>query len=110
MVHEAMVLEYGGPHLALIVWGGALKLLLWLSLIAVIFCPFALATPATSPLLWPLAAMVWAGKMMALAAGLAVWETVVAKMRIFRIPEFLGIAVLLGLLAVVFLFVSTGFA
>jgi formate hydrogenlyase subunit 4 len=110
MVHEAMVLEYGGPHLALIQWSGALKLLIWLSLLAVIFVPFALATPATPPLLWPVAALIWAVKMTGLAAGLALWETVVAKMRIFRIPELLGVAVLLGLLAVVFLLVSTGFA
>jgi formate hydrogenlyase subunit 4 len=48
--------------------------------------------------------------MLGMVAVLAVFETAIAKMRIFRVPEFLGIAVLLGLLAAVFLFVSTGFA
>jgi formate hydrogenlyase subunit 4 len=110
MVHEAMVLEYSGPQLALMVWGNALKLLLWLTLMATAFAPFGIATPADTPLLWPIAALGWFAKVVLLAAGLALFETVIAKMRIFRVPEFLGVAVLLGLLAVVLLLVSTGFA
>jgi formate hydrogenlyase subunit 4 len=110
MVHEAMALEYSGPHLALIVWGGALKLLVWLSLIVALFVPIGIALPTDSPAIWPLAALEWAAKVAALAVGLALFEASVAKMRIFRAPEFLGVAVLLGLLAVVLLLVSTGFA
>jgi len=110
MVHEAMVLEYAGPHLALIAGGSALKLLLWLSLIATVFAPFGIAMPTDTPLFWPVAALAWAAKMGVLAAGLALFETRAAKMRVFRVPEFLGVAVLLGLLAVLLLLVSTGFA
>ncbi len=109
MVHEAMVLEYSGRDLALIELTAALKLLLWLTLISSIFFPFGLAI-AAAPLQWPLGLAVWVGKVAALALGLALFETAVAKMRVFRVPEFLGVAILLGLLAAVFLFVSTGFA
>ena len=109
MVHEAMVLEYGGRDLALIELAALLKLLLWLTLISSIFFPFGLAV-AVAPVQWPLGLVSWIGKVGALAVGLAMFETAVAKMRVFRVPEFLGVAILLGLLAAVFLFVSTGFA
>ena len=107
MVHEAMVLEYSGRYLALIEWTAALKLLVWMTLISSIFLPFSLAT---NVLFWPVGALAWAAKVGALAAGLGIFESAIAKMRVFRVPEFLGIAVLLGLLAAVFLFVSQGFA
>jgi formate hydrogenlyase subunit 4 len=115
MVHEAMVLEYSGRHLAMIEFAAALKLLLWMSLIAVLFCPFGIAphdgSGATlAPWLWLLGIVAWAAKMVLLAALLAVFETIQAKMRVFRVPELLGMALLLGLLAVIFLFVSQGFA
>ena len=110
MVHEAMVLEYSGRHLALIELGVAVKLLLWLTLIGTIFAPFSLADAAGQPLLWLVGLFAWAAKMLLLACGLAAFETSIAKMRVFRVPEFLGVALLLGLLAVVFLFVSQGFA
>ena len=109
MVHEAMVLEYSGRDLALVDAGAALKLLVWLSLIATIFCPFGMAR-ADEPLFWLLGLVFWLGKVAFLAAALAVFETSIAKMRVFRVPEFLGVAVLLGLLAAVFLFLSTGIA
>jgi formate hydrogenlyase subunit 4 len=110
MVHEAMVLEYSARHLALIEWTAALKLLLWMTLIAAIFTPFGIATPQSGPLGWLVAVPLWVAKVGGLAAVLAVFESAIAKMRIFRVPEFLGIAVLLGLLAAVFLFVSQGIA
>lgn len=109
MVHEAMVLEYSGRDLALVEAGTALKLLVWLSLIAAIFCPFGLAR-ADDPLFWVLGAVLWVVKVGVLAIALAVFETSIAKMRVFRVPEFLGIALLLGVLAAVFLYVSTGIA
>ena len=109
MVHEAMVLEYSGRDLALIDATAALKLLLWLTLISAVFFPFGLAS-AASPQLWPVGLLAWAGKVCALTLVLAAFETAIAKMRVFRVPEFLGVAILLGLLAAVFLFVSTGFA
>ena len=109
MVHEAMVLEYSGPDLALIEATAALRLLLWLTLIAVIFVPFGIAPEGAGPVAWAIGLGAWAGKMLGFAMLLALFETSIAKMRVFRVPEYLGIAVLLGLLAAVFLFVSTGF-
>lgn len=110
MVHEAMVLEYSGRHLAMIELAGALKLLLWLSLIAVIFVPFGIARAGALPLWWLGGLAAWAAKIGVLALALAGFEVATAKMRVFRVPEFLGVAVLLALLAVVLLFVSQGFA
>ncbi len=118
MVHEAMVLEYSARDLALIEWGAALSLLLWLTLIATVFCPFGLAEirPAGtagiggSPLVWLIGLASWAGKIAVLGLGLCVLELSIAKMRVMLVPQFLGAAILLGLLAVVFLFVSLGFA
>lgn len=110
MVHEAMALEYSGRHLALVEWGAALRLLLWLTLIGAIFAPFGAARATGSPAWWLVGLLAWAAKVGLLAVALGVFETSIAKMRVFRVPEFLGIALLLGLLAAVFLFVSQGFA
>ncbi len=109
MVHEAMVLEYSGRHLALIEWGVALRLLLWLTLICTIFVPFGSGQASGFPPYWITGALAWAAKLGVLAIALAVFESSIAKMRVFRVPEFLGIALLLGVLAVIFLFVSQGF-
>jgi formate hydrogenlyase subunit 4 len=109
MVHEAMVLEYSARHLALIEWTAALKLLLWMTLIVTIFVPFGMAAPESGPLIWVLALPIWALKVGVLATILALFESAIAGLRVFRVPEFLGVAVLLGLLAAVFLFVSQGF-
>ncbi len=108
MVHEAMVLEYSGRYLALIEAGAAVKLLLWLTLIATIFLPAGLAPAGILPLAWLGGLVAWAVKIFLLAAGLAVLETGIARMRLFRVPEFLGVALLLGILAALFLFVSQG--
>ena len=106
MVHEAMVLEYSGRHLALIELAASLKLLLYVSLIACVFAPWSLA-PKDAGLV-ALATGVGA-YVVKLAAGgflLAWFETSIAKMRVFRVPEFLGAALMLGLLATLLLFVS----
>lgn len=110
LVHDAVALEYSGRHLALITWTAALKLLVWTSLIATIFAPFGLAAPVDGPLTWLLALPVWLVKVGVLAVALAGLEAGIARMRIFRVPEFLGIALLLALLAAVFVLVSQGFA
>jgi formate hydrogenlyase subunit 4 len=109
MVHEAMLLESSGRHLALWEFASALRLVLWLSLLAV-FAPFGLAPPGAGPLSWIVGLLAWAAKMAALAFALAFFESAIAKMRVFRVPEFLGAALLLGLLGAVLLFVSTGLA
>jgi formate hydrogenlyase subunit 4 len=106
MVHEAMLLEYSGRYLALFHYTAMLRLIAWFSLIATIFCPFGMAD-AGNPLSWPAGLILWAGKMLAGSAALALFEVSTAKMRIFRVPEFLGVAMLLGLLSAVFLFVAT---
>lgn len=110
MVQKAMVLEYSGRDLALIEGAAALKLLLWFTLIGTVFFPFALASPDAGLLAWPLGIAAWAAKTAVLGIALACVETALARMRVFRVPEFLGIALLFGLLAAVFLFVGAGFA
>jgi formate hydrogenlyase subunit 4 len=109
MVHEAMVLEYSGRHLALIEAAAAVKLLLYFSLIACLFVPFGMATgdKTTDTLLVGL--MTYLGKIFALAILLPIGETAVAKMRVFRYPIFLGGAFAAGALAVFLLFVSRSF-
>jgi formate hydrogenlyase subunit 4 len=106
MVHEAMVLEYSGRHLALIDLSSELKLLLYVSVIVCLFVPWGLAIPPASVQ----AIAIGIGSYMAkLAVGgvlLAVFETSIAKMRVFRVPAFLGAALMLGLLATLLLFVS----
>jgi formate hydrogenlyase subunit 4 len=106
MVHEAMVLEYSGRHLALIELTASLKLLLYLSLIACLFVPWGLvpADAALGALAVGIAAYI--GKLAFGGCLLALLETSIAKMRVFRVPEFLGAALMLGLLATLLLFVS----
>ncbi len=107
MVHEAMVLEYSGRHRALIELASALKLTMYLSLIACVFFPFGIAQGADAgvgELLQGL--LVYLAKLGALATALAVFEVTVAKLRVFRVSEFLGGALMLGFLATLLLFVS----
>jgi formate hydrogenlyase subunit 4 len=105
MVHEAMVLEYSGRHLALIDLSASLKLLLYVSLIACLFAPWGMAAGAgVVALVVGIAA--YLGKLAVGGFLLALFETSIAKMRVFRVPEFLGAALMLGLLATLLLFVS----
>jgi formate hydrogenlyase subunit 4 len=106
MVHEAMVLEYSGRHLALIDLSSQLKLLLYVSLIACIFVPWSAAPPSAGLPTLALGAVAYLGKLAAGGALLALFETSIAKMRVFRIPEFLGAALMLALLATLLRFVS----
>lgn len=106
MVHEAMVLEYSGRHLAMIEIASALKLLLYISLIICIFVPWGIASGTADLLAYPLAFGIWLGKLAVGGALLAVFEVSVAKMRVFRVPDFLGAALMLGLLGMLLLFVS----
>lgn len=97
MIHEAMILEYSGRHLALIEWASQLKLMLYGVLIANIFLPWGIAqTFSLHDLGYGLLAIM--GKLAVLSILLAVSETLVAKMRLFRVQEYLGFAYLLGLL------------
>ncbi len=108
MVHEAMVLEYSGRHLAMIELASSLKLLLYISVIACIFFPFGLITDGVGLLAHMVALAAYLLKVTIAGLLLATLETVIAKMRVFRVPNLLGIALMLGLLGTLLLFVSGG--
>jgi len=97
MIHEAMVLEYSGRHLAMIEWAASLKLFVYSCIGLALFFPFGVAAGGD----WlglALALPVLAAKLAVGGAALALIEMVSAKMRIFRAPEFLGTAFLLATL------------
>jgi formate hydrogenlyase subunit 4 len=106
MVHEAMVLEYSGRHLAMIEFAASLKLLLYLSLVACVFAPWGLAHPGAGIAAQAVGVAAYLAKLALGGVLLALFETAIAKMRVFRVPEFLGAALMLGLLGTLLLFVS----
>ncbi len=109
MVHEAMVLEYSGRHLAMIELAAAVKLLLYVSLIACMFVPWGLAPAGSGPVAYAIGAAAYVGKLLAGGFLMVLFETSIAKMRVFRVPQFLGAALMLGLLGTLLLFVSRSF-
>ncbi|HMA72182.1 MAG TPA: NADH-quinone oxidoreductase subunit H [Xanthobacteraceae bacterium] len=109
MVHEAMVLEYSGRHLAMIEAAAALKLVLYFSLIICLFMPFGIAGPGAGLSDYLLGIVAYLAKLLVLAVLLPISETTVAKMRVFRYPLFVGSAFAAAALAVFLLFVSKGF-
>jgi formate hydrogenlyase subunit 4 len=106
MVHEAMVLEYSGRHLALIELTASLKLLLYVSLIGCAFLPWGMAPPRAGLQALAIGVAAYIVKLAVAGFLLALFETAIAKMRVFRVPQFLGAALMLGLLATLLLFVS----
>ncbi|BAX93834.1 respiratory chain complex I subunit 1 family protein [Mycobacterium shigaense] len=100
MVHEAMVLEYAGPRLALVEWAAGMRLTVLLALLANLFLPWGIAVsqPTALQLLTGVVAVV--AKVVVLAALLASFEVFIAKLRLFRVPELLAGSFLLALLAV----------
>jgi formate hydrogenlyase subunit 4 len=99
MIHEAMILEYSGRYLALIEWAAAIKLFLFFTLLGNIFVPWGVAaTPQIVPLAGGFIAL--GIKLVVLAVSLAVLETVVAKLRLFRVPSLLMGSFMSALLAV----------
>jgi formate hydrogenlyase subunit 4 len=109
MVHEAMVLEYSGRHLAIIELASALKLLLYMSLIAAVFVPWGLAPVDSGAAALGIGLIIYLAKLAVGGVLLAVFETTIAKMRVFRVPDFLGAGLMLGLLATLLLFVTRTF-
>jgi formate hydrogenlyase subunit 4 len=109
MVHEAMVLEYSGRHLAMIELAAAVKLLLYVSLIGCIFVPWGLAPAGSGALAYVTGLAAYVGKVLAGGFLLVLFETSIAKMRVFRVPQLLGAALMLGLLGTLLLFVSRSF-
>jgi formate hydrogenlyase subunit 4 len=109
MVHEAMVLEYSGRHLALIELAASLKLILYVSLLACVFVPWGIASSAAPLGALAIGVLAYFGKLALGGFLLGLFETSIAKMRVFRVPEFLGVALMLGLLATLLRFVSASF-
>jgi formate hydrogenlyase subunit 4 len=98
MIHEAMVLEYSARHLALMEWAAQLKLFNYVCIGFALFLPWGVATGHIGPVGLLVAIPALAVKLAAAGAGLALIETVSAKMRVMRIPEFLGTAFLFAVL------------
>jgi formate hydrogenlyase subunit 4 len=97
MIHEAMILEYSARHLALVEWAASLKLTAYIAVGIALFVPWGIAQAGDwDGLVVSLGAL--AVKLALAGAGLALLETVSAKMRIFRAPEFLGTAFMLATL------------
>ena len=107
MIHEAMILEYSGRHLALVEWASAIKLFAYIAIGIALFLPWGIAEGDDWAAL-PLALGALLAKIAAAGAGLAVLETVSAKFRIFRAPEFLSTAFLLGVLGMLIHFLNRG--
>ncbi len=98
MIHEAMVLEYSARHLALVEWASALKLFNYACIGFALFVPWGIATQGSGSGALVVAVAALVTKLAAVGAGLAVVESVSAKLRIFRAPEFLATAFLLAVL------------
>ncbi|WP_420123901.1 respiratory chain complex I subunit 1 family protein [Nakamurella sp.] len=99
MVHEAMVLEYAGPDLALVELAAAMRLTLFLGLLANLFLPWGIASGG-GPVALAVGAVAVVAKVALLGALLAAGEMFLAKLRLFRVPELLAGSFVMGLLAV----------
>jgi formate hydrogenlyase subunit 4 len=99
MIHEAMILEYSGRYLALIEWSAAVKLFIFVSLLANMFVPWGVAVTLT-PAALVIAFFALVGKLAVLGAVIALVETRIAKLRLFRVPELLAVSFVLALLGV----------
>ena len=100
MIHEAMVLEYAGPDLALVEFASSLRLTLFFGLIGTLFLPWGIATTDNIAAI-AVGVVAWLVKVLALAVGVAAVEVGLAKLRLFRVPELLAAAFILSFLAVI---------
>jgi formate hydrogenlyase subunit 4 len=98
MIHEAMLLEYAGPDLALVEWASALKELLYITLLIDLFIPFGIAT-TISPGPLAIAAVAWVAKVFVFGVVITLVETTNAKLRLFRVPELVAVSLGLGFIA-----------
>ena len=100
MIHEAMILEYSGPYLALIEWAASIKQLVLMTLMINVFWPFGLSATWSPSGVW--AGLGWlALKLLILSCTVVLVETANAKMRLFRVPELMAVAFTLGALALI---------
>jgi formate hydrogenlyase subunit 4 len=98
MIHEAMLLEYSARHLALLEWAAALKLFNYACIGIALFVPWGLASERQGPAGLLVSVLILTLKLTAAGAGLALIETVSAKLRVFRAPELLATAFLFAVL------------
>jgi formate hydrogenlyase subunit 4 len=98
MIHEAMVLEYAGPDLALVEWASAVKELLYLTILVDLFLPVGMAT-SLAPKALLISLVAWGGKVFLLAILVSVAESTNAKLRLFRVPELVSISLGFSFLA-----------
>jgi formate hydrogenlyase subunit 4 len=103
MIHEAMILEYSGRHLALVEWAASMKLFLFMTLLVNVFFPWGIAL-SLAPGAITVAFVALALKVVLLCCGIALLETAVAKLRLFRVPELLSASMALALLALLSFF------
>ena len=99
MIHEAMILEYSGPYLALIEWSAAMKQLVLMTLLVNVFFPFGLSAGWSA--ITVLSLMLFVVKLLLLAAVVVLMETTNAKLRLFRVPELLAVAFILSAMALI---------
>jgi formate hydrogenlyase subunit 4 len=107
MIHEAMVLEYSGRYLGLLEWASAIKLLVFLTLIANVFAPWGIATSFT-PIALSIGLAVYLIKVAGLALLIGTIECMFAKLRLFRVTDLLGVAFILALLGLLFFYMLRG--
>ena len=100
MIHEAMILEYSGPYLALLEWGASIKQLVLMTLVVNTFFPFGLSSDGTARGL-ALGVISYLIKMLLLACLIVLVETTNAKLRLFRVPELLMVSFIFGALALI---------
>ena len=98
MIHEGMVLDYSGRHLALLEWAATVRQMVLFTLVANLFLPWGIALEPSRAALGA-AFLAWTAKLFGFAVVVALGESLTAKLRLFRVPEFLGMAFLLSLLA-----------
>jgi formate hydrogenlyase subunit 4 len=106
MVHEAMVLEYSGRHLAMVEAAQHMRLVLYVSLIVCLFLPFGMAPADAGVAAWLAGLAAWLAKLVAACVLLGAWEVSIAKMRAFRVGEFLGGAFVFAFLAILLAFLT----
>jgi formate hydrogenlyase subunit 4 len=107
MLHEAQILEYSARHLALVEWAAAIKLVAYMTIGFALFAPWGIAAGGGWAAI-PLALAALALKLAVAGAGLALMETLLAKMRIFMVTEFLSTAFLLAVLGMLIHFLVRG--
>jgi formate hydrogenlyase subunit 4 len=107
MIHEAMILEYSARHLALVEWATAIKLFAYMTIGFALFVPWGIAAAGDWSAL-PLAFVALAFKLAVGGAGLALLETLLAKVRLLMAPEFLSAAFLLAVLGMLIHFLASG--